>query len=143
MLDVRVVKRIQHHPTILDFSARKEIMVDFLSFFFSSLIIASRRYYNINLDVIICILSLDKVSYNIITIITNKFLLSLLILIFCVSAFDSNKRCRQLRDMVSAAGFNPRTVFELLLNTAQFELRLKEVLNIKQDGICFKLVRKY
>ena len=41
--------------------------------------------------------------------------------------FDGNKRCRALREMVTASGHDPRAVFELLLNTAQFELKLKEV----------------
>ena len=38
-----------------------------------------------------------------------------------------NKRCRMLREMVTASGYDPRAVFELMLNTAQFELKLKEV----------------
>ena len=41
--------------------------------------------------------------------------------------FDMNKRCRMLREMVTASGYDPRAVFELMLNTAQFELKLKEV----------------
>ena len=38
-----------------------------------------------------------------------------------------HKRSRTLREMVTTSGYNPRAVFELLLNTAQFELKLKEV----------------
>lgn len=41
--------------------------------------------------------------------------------------FDVYKRCRALREMVTASGYDPRAVFELLLNTAQFELKLKEM----------------
>ena len=32
-----------------------------------------------------------------------------------------------LREMVTACGYDPKTVFGLMLNTAQFELKLKEV----------------
>lgn len=41
--------------------------------------------------------------------------------------FDVYKRCRALREMVTASGYDPKAVFELLLNTAQFELKLKEM----------------
>lgn len=43
------------------------------------------------------------------------------------TVFDVHKRCRTLREMVTVSGYDPRAVFELLLNTAQFELKLKEV----------------
>lgn len=43
------------------------------------------------------------------------------------TVFDVHKRCRTLREMVTTSGYDPRAVFELLLNTAQFELKLKEV----------------
>ncbi|XP_031552063.1 WASH complex subunit 5-like [Actinia tenebrosa] len=41
--------------------------------------------------------------------------------------FDNNKKCRAIRDIVTSSGYSPRAVFELLLNTAQFELKLKEM----------------
>ena len=47
--------------------------------------------------------------------------------VFTLIVFDMHKRCRSLREMVTTTGYDPRTVFELLLNTAQFELNLKEV----------------
>ena len=41
---------------------------------------------------------------------------------------DGNKRCRLLRDQVIQDSlFNPEQVFKLLLNTSQFEFKLKEV----------------
>ena len=41
---------------------------------------------------------------------------------------ELNKRCKALREQVSTdSAFNPETVFRLLLYTAQFELKLKEV----------------
>ena len=48
-------------------------------------------------------------------------------LFYYFQGFDINKRCRMLREMVTASGYDPRAVFELMLNTAQFELKLKEV----------------
>ncbi|XP_020897630.1 WASH complex subunit 5 [Exaiptasia diaphana] len=44
--------------------------------------------------------------------------------------FDNNKRCRSIRDIVFASGYSPRGVFELLLNTAQFELKLKDMFKL-------------
>ncbi|EDO41150.1 predicted protein [Nematostella vectensis] len=44
-----------------------------------------------------------------------------------ILSFDSFKRCRAIKELVTTAGYSPRAVFELLLNTAQFELNLKEV----------------
>jgi WASH complex subunit strumpellin len=42
---------------------------------------------------------------------------------------DINKRCKQMLQLVIAdAHYNPADVFDLLLNTAQFEFNLKEVL---------------
>ena len=47
---------------------------------------------------------------------------------FYISAWEGNKRCKQIRDQViSDAKYNPLQVFELLLNTAQFELKIKEM----------------
>ena len=43
------------------------------------------------------------------------------------SAADHHRRCKQLREDVVAIGYNPRALFVLLLNTAQFEFTLKEV----------------
>ncbi|XP_078609635.1 WASH complex subunit 5-like [Branchiostoma floridae x Branchiostoma japonicum] len=44
------------------------------------------------------------------------------------SGADLNKRCRQLREQVIAdSKYNPGILFELLLNTAQLELKLKEM----------------
>jgi WASH complex subunit strumpellin len=41
---------------------------------------------------------------------------------------EANKRCKQLRDQVlSDSKYSPLAVFQLLLNTAQFEFKLKEV----------------
>ncbi|XP_064625132.1 WASH complex subunit 5-like isoform X2 [Lineus longissimus] len=41
---------------------------------------------------------------------------------------DTNKRCRQLRDQVIAESrYSPGTLFNLLLNTGQFEFKLKEM----------------
>ncbi|KAH7976781.1 hypothetical protein HPB52_019444 [Rhipicephalus sanguineus] len=51
---------------------------------------------------------------------------------------ELNKRCRQLRDQVHQdSKYQPLTVFQLLLHTAQFELKLKELfqhlLSVKHD----------
>ena len=41
---------------------------------------------------------------------------------------ENNKRCRQIRDQVlNDCRYNPLQVFQLLLYTAQFELKVKEV----------------
>jgi len=41
---------------------------------------------------------------------------------------ESNKRCRQLRDQViQDSVYNPELLFKLLLNTSQYEFKLKEV----------------
>lgn len=40
---------------------------------------------------------------------------------------DHHRRCKQIRDDVCAVGYNPRSLFVLLLNTAQFEFLLKEM----------------
>jgi WASH complex subunit strumpellin len=43
-------------------------------------------------------------------------------------AWEGNKRCKQIRDQVIAdAKYNPLQVFELLLNTAQFELKIRDM----------------
>ena len=70
-------------------------------------------------------LCIDKVysSVVLITCIINVTLW----FVFTLVVFDMHKRCRSLREMVTTTGYDPRTVFELLLNTAQFELNLKEV----------------
>ncbi|KAK3754472.1 hypothetical protein QZH41_018991, partial [Actinostola sp. cb2023] len=52
-----------------------------------------------------------------------------LILHIC-DEFDNNKRCRAIRDIVTSSGYSPRGVFELLLNTAQFELKLKNMFKL-------------
>lgn len=44
----------------------------------------------------------------------------------CVVA-DYHKICKQIQDQIVQLGFNPRALFILLLNTAQFEFLLKEV----------------
>lgn len=54
------------------------------------------------------------------------------------SSIEANKRCRQLRDQViTDSRYNALQVFQLLLYTAQFELKLKEIfkrlLTEKQD----------
>ena len=44
---------------------------------------------------------------------------------------DINKRCKQMLQLViTEVHYNPAEVFKLLLNTAQFEFNLKEVLNL-------------
>ena len=44
------------------------------------------------------------------------------------SAWDANKRVRQLREtLVTESKYNPQRLFELLLDTAQLEFKLKEV----------------
>lgn len=53
--------------------------------------------------------------------------------------WDFNKRCRQLREQVMTdSKYNPQRLFELLLNTGQFEYKLKEMfkkmLAEKQDN---------
>lgn len=46
------------------------------------------------------------------------------------TAYDpNNKRMRQIKDQVlSDSKYNPRILFQLLLDTAQFEFTLKEVM---------------
>ena len=47
---------------------------------------------------------------------------------FSCKGAETNKRCKQLRDLVLAESkFNPEVIFRLLLNTGQLELKLKEV----------------
>ena len=49
-------------------------------------------------------------------------------LYFSCKGAETNKRCKQLRDLVLAESkFNPEVLFRLLLNTGQLELKLKEV----------------
>ena len=55
------------------------------------------------------------------------------------SGAENNKRCKQLRDLVAAdSKYSPVVLFSLLLNTAQFEFKLKEMfkrmLNEKQPN---------
>lgn len=56
---------------------------------------------------------------------------------------DVNKRCKQMLQLViTDSQYNPADVFKLLLNTAQFEFNLKEVLFIdsfirRSLNICF------
>ena len=40
---------------------------------------------------------------------------------------DNNRRCKQIKDEIIQMRYEPRAVFILLLNTAQFEFLLKEV----------------
>ena len=40
---------------------------------------------------------------------------------------ELNKKCRQIKDAINTFGHNPSKLFQLLLNTAQFEFLLKEV----------------
>ena len=40
---------------------------------------------------------------------------------------EMNKKCRQIKDAINTFGHNPSKLFQLLLNTAQFEFLLKEV----------------
>lgn len=43
-------------------------------------------------------------------------------------AIEGNKKCRQIRDHVIAqTSFSQMEVFQLLLNTAQFELKVKDI----------------
>jgi hypothetical protein len=45
-----------------------------------------------------------------------------------LQGWEGNKRCKQIRDQVIAdAKYNPLQVFELLLNTAQFELKIRDM----------------
>ena len=45
-----------------------------------------------------------------------------------LAADASSKRCKQLREQVTAdSKFDPGLLFRLLLNTAQYEFTLKEV----------------
>lgn len=47
---------------------------------------------------------------------------------FVTTGAEANKRCKLLRDQVLAdSKYSPLAVFQLLLNTAQFEFKLKEV----------------
>ena len=46
----------------------------------------------------------------------------------CPTVADHHKRCKQIRDEVVAAGYKPKKMFVFLLNTAQFEFLLKEVI---------------
>ena len=50
---------------------------------------------------------------------------SYLLFVFIVS--ENHKRSRQTRDAIIALGYNAKYVFELMLNTAEFEFVLKEV----------------
>lgn len=51
----------------------------------------------------------------------------------CFSAYDpNNKRLRQIKDQVlNDSKYNPKTLFQLLLDTAQFEFTLKEVRSVE------------
>ena len=40
---------------------------------------------------------------------------------------DYNRRCKQIRDEIVQLGYDPRALFRLLLNIAQFEFLMKEV----------------
>lgn len=58
-----------------------------------------------------------------------KYIFSLSSAIFCLTAYDlNNKRLRQIKDQVlNDSKYNPKILFQLLLDTAQFEFTLKEV----------------
>ena len=45
----------------------------------------------------------------------------------------NNKKAKAVRDMVMGAGFNPKSVFSLLLNTAQYEFVMKEMFSKMLD----------
>lgn len=51
------------------------------------------------------------------------------LVIFCLIAYDpNNKRLRQIKDQVlNDSKYNPKILFQLLLDTAQFEFTFKEV----------------
>ena len=52
-------------------------------------------------------------------------------LLSLTSAAEGNKRCRQLRDQVIAdSKYHPQVMFRLMLNTAQYEFKLKEVISL-------------
>lgn len=40
---------------------------------------------------------------------------------------DYNRRCKQIHDEIIQLGYDPRALFRLLLNIAQFEFLMKEV----------------
>lgn len=43
---------------------------------------------------------------------------------------DSNKKCKMIRDEILQFGYDPRALFQFLLNVAQFEFLMKEVRGI-------------
>lgn len=48
-----------------------------------------------------------------------------------ISVALHNKRCKQILDEILGLGFDPRALFQFLLNIAQFEYVVKEV------SLCF------
>lgn len=50
-----------------------------------------------------------------------------------VAVADYHKMCKQFKDQVCSSKYNPKMIFVLLLNTAQFEFLLKEV-RIEEGG---------
>lgn len=71
---------------------------------------------------------LSKEVFLSLSICTIIFLLNIHSSNFWTAVTDANKRCRQVRDqIISDAKYDPLQVFELLLNTAQFELKFKEL----------------
>ncbi len=64
------------------------------------------------------------------------------IIFFFVKAYDpNNKRLRQIKDQViNDSKYNPKILFQLLLDTAQFEFILKEV-NLQK--ISFSILNWY
>lgn len=63
----------------------------------------------------------------------KKFLLIYYFFFFTV--FEYTKKCKQIREQVIAdSKYDPMLIFQLLINTAQFELKIKEL---------FKMVSKF
>ena len=60
----------------------------------------------------------------------------LLLCLYCCCVYiplavaEYHRGCKQIRELIVQLGFNPRALFILLLNTAQFEFLLKEVIII-------------
>ena len=47
--------------------------------------------------------------------------------VYYFSVSENNKKCRQIKEAINTFGHNADRLFQLLLNTAQFEFLLKEV----------------
>ena len=44
-----------------------------------------------------------------------------------VSVADHNKKCKMIREEIVQTGYDPRGLFQFLLNVSQFEFIMKEV----------------